>query len=324
MNVTPLPAYPETAAERDCWIVGQRGPRTPLSSSQPYAFVVEREHFADHSVGEVATIFLTNRECPWRCVMCDLWRNTLPGPVPRGDIPRQIAYALERLPKARQVKLYNNGSFFDRGAIPAEDYEEIAALLRGFERVIVECHPALVGEHCLQFRELIDAELEIAMGLETAHPETLAKLNKRMTLSQYADAAAKLAEWDIALRSFVLVQPPFLATEHALLWACRSIDFAQRCRATAVALIPTRGGNGAMETLAQSGEFTPPDINLMEDALQYGLARQLGRVFVDLWDFDRFARCGVCKEARRNRLERMNLTQQTEPPVLCAACGGSQ
>ncbi|MBE7182307.1 MAG: radical SAM protein, partial [Terriglobus roseus] len=281
-----------------------------MNASEPYAFLTEPERFADGSVGNVATIFLTNRECPWRCVMCDLWRNTLPAPVKPGDIPRQIEYALARLAPAKQVKLYNSGSFFDRGAIPAEDYPHIAALLRGFERVIVECHPALVGDASLRFRDLLGCDLEVAMGLETAHPEVLARLNKRMTLPQYADAAATLQRYGIALRSFVLVRPPFLQEEEeALHWACRSIDFAQDCGATAVSLIPTRGGNGAMETLAQTGAFAPPTVQSFEDAFAYGLTRRRGRVFVDLWDFERTATCPACVHDRRDRLQRMNLSQ---------------
>ena len=314
--------YPETAEARDEWIVAQRGAHAPVSGAQPYAFLLEQERFADGTLGDVATIFLTNRECPWRCVMCDLWRNTLPQPVQRGDIPRQIAYALERLAPARQIKLYNSGSFFDRGAIPAEDHQAIAALLQGFERVIIECHPTLVGRSCLSFRELIQGELEVAMGLETAHPEVLAKLNKRMTLSQYAEAAARLRAWGVALRSFVLLQPPFLAADDAARWACRSIDFAQDCGATAVTLIPTRGGNGAMETLARLGQFASPRVEVAEESVEYGIGRKSGRVFVDLWDFERVACCRACREARRGRLQRMNLSQQIEDRVICADCGG--
>ena len=77
----------------------------------PWAFFVEEERSAAGEVVPVATVFLTNRECPWRCVMCDLWRNTLAEETPAGAIPTQIEYALERLPAARQIKLYNSGSF---------------------------------------------------------------------------------------------------------------------------------------------------------------------------------------------------------------------
>ena len=66
--------------------------------------------------------------------------------------------------------------------------------MRGFERVIVECHPAFVSERCVAFRHLLGGRLEVAMGLETAHPEVLEKLNKRMTLEQFAAAASFLRE----------------------------------------------------------------------------------------------------------------------------------
>ena len=64
---------------------------------------------------------------------------------PRGAIPAQIRTALAGLPPARQIKLYNAGSFFDPAAIPPDDDEEIAAAVGGFERVIVESHPAFLA-----------------------------------------------------------------------------------------------------------------------------------------------------------------------------------
>ncbi len=318
-----LSLYPETASERDQWVLARRGERVPVTADRPYAFLLEQERFAGGELGEVATIFLTNRECPWRCAMCDLWRHTLPESVAIGDIPRQIKYALERLPAARQIKLYNSGSFFDRGAIPPEDHGAIANLLRPFERVIVECHPALVGESCLRFAERIEGRLEVAMGLETAHPGVLETLNKRMTLEQYSAAASRLEASGIALRSFVLVQPPFLAAEEAVFWACRSIDFAQACGAAVVSLIPTRGGNGALDELARAGEFAPPSLPVMEDALDYGVGRGAGRVFLDLWDFRHVVCCSACRDARKERLQRMNMLQKTERRVACAVCGGA-
>jgi len=284
---------------------------------------VEEECSATGEVVPVATIFLTNRECPWRCVMCDLWKNTLMRPVPLGSIPRQIAYALERLPPARQVKLYNSGSFFDDQAIPREDYPAIAALVSHFDRTIVECHPSLVGNSCFEFRDLLTHTLEVAMGLETVHLEVLSLLNKRMTLDLFATAAASLRSQNVELRAFILVQPPFMKPNESLHWAQRSLEFAFDCGATTTSLIPTRGGNGAMESLAQTGDFVPPRLATLEAAAKYGIRLQRGRVFSDLWDLRRAApSCFGCYPARVARLAAMNLQQQVLDAIECAQCEG--
>jgi radical SAM enzyme (TIGR01210 family) len=186
--------------------------------------------------------------------------------------------------------------------------------------VIVESHPALIGEPAPRFRDLLNGKLEVAMGLETAHPEVLGRLNKRMTLDQFARAANFLREHDIALRVFVLVKPPFLDEAEALEWANRSLDFAFDCGASVASLIPTRFGNGALETLVEQGEFSPPQLATIEEAAAYGVNLRRGRVFADLWDLEKFSMCKVCLTARRLRLERMNLTQTVEPPVVCERC----
>lgn len=317
-----MATYPESTAERDRWILLQRPPRAALDPRRPYAYFVEEECTPDGKPEPVATIFLTNRECPFRCVMCDLWRNTLTETIPIGAIPEQIDFALKHLPPARAVKLYNAGSFFDSRAIPVENYPVIAAQVRQFDRVIVECHPAFVNERCIAFRNSLKAQLEVAMGLETAHSEVLEKLNKRMTLDQFAAAASFLQSNRIDLRVFILVQPPFMKSEESLHWAQRSLDFAFDCGATAVTLIPTRGGNGAMETLAADGMFTPPDLGILEAAAEYGLRLQRGRVFTDLWDVKLNRECVHCFDARIKRLRTMNLSQQLLDAVSCRACEG--
>lgn len=292
-----------------------------MDQERPVAFLCEEEPGEDGRVRAVATLFLANRECPWRCVMCDLWRNTLPDAVPVGAIPRQMDHALERLPVAQRIKLYNSGSFFDLKAIPAEDYEAIAGRVSGFEQVIVECHPKLVGERAVAFRDLTGTHLEVALGLETANPEVLERLNKGMTLADFERAATFLRNHGMGLRVFLLVNPPFVLPEEASDWVRRSVEYAFDAGAGVVSLIPARGGNGAMEALAGEGLFQPPRLEELEAAVEFGIGLKRGRVFGDVWDLERFSDCAGCFGARRNRLRAMNLEQRNLAEIECESCG---
>jgi archaeosine synthase beta-subunit len=309
--------YPAKTAERDAWILSRRPAREIRDPYLPYLYFVEEECAIGGAVDPVATIFLTNRECPFRCLMCDLWRNTLSETVPLGAIPAQIDHALLDLRPARQLKLYNSGSFFDPQAIPPADYAAIAQRANRFERLIVENHPALIGDACLRFRELLSGQLEIAIGLETVHPKVLAGLNKRMTLDQFSAAANFLRRNGIDLRVFILVQPPLMPAADALEWAERSLAFAMELGATAATLIPTRTGNGAMEAL----QFVPPSLATLESAMEYGLRLKAARVFADLWDLRES--CVHCHAQRAARLRKMNLRQVVLDRISCTRCGGA-
>jgi hypothetical protein len=297
----------------DDWIVARRPPRNPVTADRPYAWLAEQEPAGGGRLVDVATLFLTNRECPFRCLMCDLWKNTLETVVAPGQIPAQIRWGLSQLAPARHLKLYNSGNFFDPLAIPPDDYAEIARLAAPFERVIVECHPKLVGRRFREIRRLLAAELEVALGLETVHPDVLPRLNKRMTLDDFARAAAALREEGAHVRAFILVRPPFLSDAEGLEWARRSLDFAFAQGVGCCSLIPTRAGNGAMEELARQGRFAPPSLDSLERALEYGLSLRAGRVLLDLWDIGKVSPDAPNRAERLARLARMNLSQRLDP-----------
>jgi radical SAM enzyme (TIGR01210 family) len=315
---------------QDQFVLEHRRAKNRVDPYRPYATVWEEEPDGSGALVPTSVVFLTNRECPFRCVMCDLWTNTLDEVVPRGAVAQQIRTALAEMPPARQIKLYNAGSFFDPQQIPSEDDEEIAEIVAGFDRVIVEAHPAfLAGVHadrCRRFQSLLHGRLEVAIGLETAHPDVLARLNKRMTLDTFRRAADVLHRHEIALRVFVLLSPPFMRAGEAVEWACRSIDLAVESGATACSVIPTRGGNGAMEAIGDA--FVPPQLSALESVIEYGLghgrARPFGRavrVFADQWDIERFFSC-TCSPARAARLAVMNREQRVTDRIVCECDAG--
>ncbi|MGB5322130.1 hypothetical protein, partial [Lutimonas sp.] len=117
------------------WIVSKRPERNKVNPYKPYAWLVEKERSASGEIADTGIIFLSNKECSFRCLMCDLWKNTTEESVPEGAIPKQIEWALEQMPEVKQIKLYNSGSFFDEKAIPVKDYKDIASLVSGCETV---------------------------------------------------------------------------------------------------------------------------------------------------------------------------------------------
>jgi len=313
-------SFPEFRIDNQ-WIASCRGSKNTVDPYRPYHFFTEQEHMPGGTIEDVATIFLTNRECPFRCLMCDLWKNTTDKPVGPGAIPAQIEYALSRLPSARHVKLYNSGSFFDPGAIPVEDYEKIAGLVDTFKTVTVESHPVFVGESSLFFRDVLKPALQVAIGLETAHPEILRRLNKKMKLADFEHSVSFLTSHGIATRAFILLRPPFLSEDEGIYWAKKSIDFAFGAGVTACCVIPVRPGNGAMDALAGLNYFSPPDIKSLETVIGYGISLKSGPVFADLWDIDRFSSCDRCHGMRKERLKKMNLNQRLYPEVNCSCPG---
>lgn len=301
-------------------ILELRPAKKNLDPYKPYHYLHEEEVDAQGNLRSVNTLFLTNKECPFKCTMCDLWKHTLDKSTPEGAIPEQITYALNRLPEASVVKLYNNGNFFDSGAIPRSDYPEIAKLLQSFERVIVENHPKLCSDRCLEFAELLDGKLEIALGLETIHPEVLPKLNKQITTENFIKAVSFLNSNNIATRAFILLNPPYLTdAEENIDWTIKSVDFAFEAGIGTCSIIPTRAGNGIMDRLKTEGKFIPPTLQALEASFEQSLQLDKGQVFADLWDLKHFSSCEICFKKRKDRLEKMNLTQKIQPPVHCPA-----
>jgi hypothetical protein len=227
------------------------------------------------------------------------------------------------------MKLYNASNFFDPHAVPQEDYAPIATALEGLDLVVVESHPGLIGQQVDRFLEALYSAngrtapmLEVAMGLETANPDALERLNKGLTVEQFSAAAEALRNRAAALRVFLLISPPFIGPAEQDRWLRASVDGALSSGAGVISLIPTRAGNGAMEALAADGLYAPPTLADVERSFELALARaHPTRVFVDVWDLDRFSRCPYCLDARKKRLQTMNLEQEVTALVACAHCG---
>ncbi|MDX1996174.1 MAG: Fe-S oxidoreductase [Thermoanaerobaculia bacterium] len=269
------------------------------------------------------TVFLYGATCPFACVFCDLAQHTHPGPTPPGALPAQLAAALAENTPAElagtTLKLYNASNFFAPRAVPTADLPALARLAAPCARVVVENHPRLVGDPAREFADALGgARLEVALGLETIHPEAFPRLGKGMRLGDFDRAAEFLVRHGLGLRVFVLVGGLFFPVAEATEWAVRSAEYALAAGADHVSLIPLRPPAGQPELQA-------PRLADLEDALDALLAPAAKRgavVTVDGWDLERLAACPGCFAARRERLVAVNVSGEAADRVNCAKCGG--
>ena len=312
-----------TTALVDRRIRALRPPKPFVDAYTAHGSLIEDERRPNGERERTLTIFLAGAECPFTCSFCDLWRYTIDGPTPPGALAQQVEKILNTVdgPQPNRIKLYNASNFFDHRAVPKVDRLALTQLVRPFTGVTVESHASTVGRETLTFARQLDGRLEVAMGLETIHPDAGPRLNKRLDLFRFDAAMRLLTDNGVDTRVFVLVGAPHVPPAASVQWTVRTVEYAAVRGASVVSIIPVRGGNGEMERLESLGEFTPPTLAQLEDALDDSLCFSSCAVTADLWDLERFAACAECRSARIARLARINLTGQREERVACTSCG---
>jgi radical SAM enzyme (TIGR01210 family) len=312
----PLPfAAPERNAIR-----AARGAKLPVDARRPVAQWDEWEVDSPGHAVATRVLLLVGAECRFSCTMCDLWKHTLDRPTQLGDLPEQIRFGLSapwilaernEVSPQRWLKLYNSSNFFDAYNVPTEDLGEIASMVGSFERVIIENHPRLLSDEIRNFRDRLAGRLEVAMGLETIHPQLLAWLNKKMTVTDFAHACQALTSMDIDLRSFVLLGLPGLSRTESIHWCLESLRFAKSHRVRHCSVIPMRAKDGILLRLEKEGHFSNVDAFMLEEVMEKALREGIQIVTADMWDWEKMrGHCDVCRGARGKRLEAMNLQQQ--------------
>ena len=179
----------------------------------------------------------------------------------------------------------------------------------------VESHPRLVGERTWRFRDRLAPSLEVAMGLETAHPDALARLNKGCTSTTSPPRRAALAAHGVGLRVFLLVHPPFVPRDERTPWLLRSIDVGDRRRRVRDRADPDPRRHAARWRRWPAAGAVRAAVAGRRSKTRRRSAigsrgRSRARVLADLWDLAAFAACAACLEARRARLLRLNLEQR--------------
>jgi hypothetical protein len=114
-----------------------------------------------------------------------------------------------------EVKVFGSGSFLDERQVPSEARRYFIAECRRLNvaKVTVESRPEFITPSVL--REFEGLRLTVAMGLEAADDALLKKLNKGYGTVEYASAAKVVRDAGFKVRTYLLVNPPFVSDVRA-------------------------------------------------------------------------------------------------------------
>jgi len=176
------------------------------------------------------------------------------------DIAKQFREGLEELGDFGILKVYTSGSFLDEREVPASVRDEVldACHDRG-TRLLFESRPEFVVQQRLQEVLARHDDLEVALGLESANDLVLANsINKGFTRKDYDRAAELLNGSNIAVRTYVLLKPPFLTESEAIQDSIATIGHAAKFSET-VSLNPVNVQKGTLvEKMWRTWSYRPP------------------------------------------------------------------
>jgi radical SAM enzyme (TIGR01210 family) len=169
-------------------------------------------------------------------------------------------------PEYEVLALYNDGSFFADVEISREVRRRIAQLVAAspVRQLVVESLPQFITRGALTdfVAELGDVSLEIGIGLQSSDElvrETL--VNTRVTKVAFESALRKMRDLDVSPKVYLMIKPPFLTEEEALLDTSRSVDYLREIGIDGVTLCPTRVARGTVAwELYHAGSYTPPNL----------------------------------------------------------------
>jgi hypothetical protein len=206
---------------------------TPKSkdAKKPVSYWSEKDFLDDKNVDAFVIIFRT-KGCSWAlnsgCSMCGYFNDSMWENVSDDDLLTQFNIAMKNYSGQSFVKIFTSGSFLDDNEVRPKTRKEILdKLFETANRVSVESRPEFITDE--KMSEIIDIfktkTFEVGLGLETASDFVREYcLNKGFKFEDYKKAAKKLKKYNVKLKTYVLIKPPFLTEKESIQDAIKTID----------------------------------------------------------------------------------------------------
>lgn len=158
------------------------------------------------------TFFLKSGRCAWAgCLFCGYGKICGKEPTVENLRKEFDSFFRENFnSNITHIKVFGSGSFLDEKQVPREARQYFIEKCKknGITGLTIESRPEFITAEKL--REFNDIDLTVAVGLEVADNSVLDKINKGFCLRDYENAAGILHSSGCRLRTYLLVNPPFV------------------------------------------------------------------------------------------------------------------
>jgi hypothetical protein len=183
----------------------------------------EKDILEDKIVDAYVIVFRTCG-CSWAhqsgCTMCGYFNDSMWKNVPDEDILKQFDTAMNNYSEEKFVKIFTSGSFFDDREIKAKVKNKIfQKLFETAEKISVEARPEYITDETIsEMKDRFQKKtFEIGIGLETANDFIREHaINKGFNFTDYEKAARILKKYNVKLKTYVLIKPPFLTEKESI------------------------------------------------------------------------------------------------------------
>jgi radical SAM enzyme (TIGR01210 family) len=214
------------------------------------------------------------------CTMCGYNNDCLPKSQMIGaeDLVVQFKSAMDRFRDQPfdVVKIFTSGSFLDDFEVKSGSQMGILEILNenDVKSLIFETRPEFVNSKKLKtLKDNYNGEIQIAFGLESCNNNILKySINKGFSFADYQKSAELVRKFDLSIKTYLLLKPPFLNENDAISDTLNSIDVLHQNRLTdCISINPVNVQKYTLvEYLYQRSDYRPPWLWSLVHVLEEG------------------------------------------------------
>jgi hypothetical protein len=220
----------------------------------------------DNKIVDAFVIIFRTKGCSWAlesgCSMCGYFNDSMWDEVSDDDFLTQFDTAMDKYSGQKFVKIFTSGSFLDDEEVRPKFRKQILSkLTETADKVSVESRPEYITDRKItDIKEIFKSKtFEVGVGLETANDMTRERcLNKGFTFNDYKKAVKILKKYNVKLKTYILVKPPFITEKESLEDAIYTVEKIKKITDT-ISFNPT---NVQRKTLVnylwQRKKYRPP------------------------------------------------------------------